>query len=650
MLTIHPYMTARSGETCDRYIPVTEEDFGDAKVVRVSAHCRFSPLHPEKAVTLELSGDFSENDGYTAVYMYSDFWSRPYFDTDLAKVPDRTQGIFIRKKDGSYTVILPLVSDTYKCDLRGGENGLTAVLFSWYDKLWTCEAPAFVYAEGENPFELAEVCAKAGMEALGMGGRVREERRYPEIFEYLGWCSWDAMQIRVSEEGLLSKVKEFKDKNIPVRWSILDDMWADIREFRGAEYADFGEMCRLMHGSSLYSFEADPIRFPNGLKHCIKAMNDEGMAVGMWHPATGYWRGINPESPLFEEVRDLLVETADGRYIPSPEPGKAFQFYDRFHTFLQSCGADFVKVDYQSDLRGLYRALNLMPVGKEARTLQTAIEASVGAHFGGDIINCMGMASENMWNRQSSMISRCSDDFQPENRPWFTKHILQCSYNSMVQGQFMTCDWDMWWTDDGQAVKNSVLRAVSGGPIYVSDKLGRSKKEILDPLCFDDGRILRCDRPAVPAKDCLTVNPETSENAFLVQNTCCDGGAGVIAAFDLRADNASVSGAFSADTVYGLEEADSYLVYEHFSGGWAVIGKSDVYRFTLNDQDDFRLYLIVPVIDGIACVGVTEKMIAPLTIERIDVDSETDTLISGEFRCSGTFVYWQNGELHKVCV
>ena len=35
----------------------------------------------------------------------------------------------------------------------------------------------------------------------------------------------------------------------------------------------------------------------------------------------------------------------------------------------------------------------------------------------------------------------------------------------------------MWWSDDGQATKNAVLRAMSGGPVYMSDKLGRSVGE-----------------------------------------------------------------------------------------------------------------------------------------------------------------------------
>jgi len=44
----------------------------------------------------------------------------------------------------------------------------------------------------------------------------------------------------------------------------------------------------------------------------------------------------------------------------------------------------------------------------------------------------------------------------------------------------------MWWTDDSQAVKNSVLRAISGGPVYVSDKLDRSREDVLKPLALSN--------------------------------------------------------------------------------------------------------------------------------------------------------------------
>ena len=53
-------------------------------------------------------------------------------------------------------------------------------------------------------------------------------------------------------------------KKIPVKWVIIDDMWAEVHDFYGMEYKDRTEMFRLMHSSKLSSFNADPIRFPNG--------------------------------------------------------------------------------------------------------------------------------------------------------------------------------------------------------------------------------------------------------------------------------------------------------------------------------------------------------------------------------------------------
>lgn len=642
MLTVRPYLTTVSGAVSEAYLKTELRTHGNVTVVSIDVLNRGpESLHPDRAVTLRLSGDFEDVRGYTAIYMYSDYWSCPRFGQDLRDVPDRTQGLIIEKNDGTFAVFLPLVSADYKCDLCGGEEGLCAVLFSWYDKLHGCRAPAFCYAEGDDPFALTEQCAKVGLQLLGRGGKPRAERRYPEIFEYLGWCSWDAMQIRVSEEGLLAKCQEFSEKSIPVRWSILDDMWAEVRTFWDAEYKTFGDMVALMHASPLYSFEADPIRFPNGLAHCIGKMHEYGMTVGMWHPATGYWRGIDPDSPLFTKLRDILIQRPDGRWIPSPAPGCMYRFYLAFHDFLASCGADFVKIDFQSCMRAHYRGIE--PIGRTAKTLSNAIEASAGLHFDGALINCMGMASENMWNRTNSCISRCSDDFKPEDRAWFSKHITQCAFNSVIQGQFHVCDWDMWWTDDGQAVKNSVLRAVSGGPIYVSDPIGRSRAEVLTPLVLDDGRILRCDRPAMPAKADLARDPEHSGAAFLVQNTCDGGRCGVIAAFDLSADDASVNGSFTPADVWGLAPADSYAVYEYFTGAYTVIGPSDVYRFTLANRDAFRLYLLVPYENGTAMIGIIDKMIAPLTVTR-----QNDDPAACETNCHGRFAYIKDGVLSII--
>lgn len=561
---------------------------------------------------VEITLDGAES--FMADFRHSECWCMPAFGEKLSAVPDETQGLVIKMTDGTFTVILPVVSEKYKCVLCGrGEKSVAARIFSSCDQMNYVEATAFVCASGEDPYILLKHAAQAALKKMGSVCRIREERRYPEVFEYLGWCSWDAMQIRVNEEDLIKKCEEFKQKNIPVKWAIIDDMWAEVHDFYGRTYKTREEMFSVMHASKLYSFEADPKRFPNGLAGCIEKMKRYGIKVGMWYPTSGYWSGVDPEGELFREQKDNLIKVCAGRYVPSWERDKAYRFYSAANEHLRKCGADFIKVDRQSVADKYYK--NLASVGEAARNYHDAIEAAAGQFFDNDMINCMGMASEDMWNRSVSAISRCSDDFLPEDSAWFTKHIMQCSYNSAIQGQFYYCDWDMWWTDDGQAEKNSILRAISGGPIYVSDELNRSRREKLMPLITDDGRILRCDRPAMPTADCLTENPTESGRVFKLQNVCGD--SGIMAVFNLSADNTCVMGEISPSQIHGLA-GEEFAVYEHFSKKAVILGKNETLHIELNERNDYRLYVIVPVKDGFAPIGRTDKFISPKTIKHVD--------------------------------
>ena len=254
------------------------------------------------------------------------------------------------------------------------------------------------------------------------------------------------------------------------------------------------------------------------------------------------------------------------------------------------------------------------PVGQVAREFHAGMEASVGEHFDNCLINCMGMGSEDMWSRSVSPISRCSDDFQPENKDWFAKHILMCAYNSLIQGQFYWCDWDMWWTDDGQAAKNSLMRAISGGPIYVSDMIDRSRKALFDPLALNDGKILRCDKPCTPTNDCVAVNPTVSGKALKLQNTV--GEYGIMAVLNIDEKAATVKTTIGGSDIDGFE-ADEYAVYEHFSKEMKILKKGESFDIELKDDDDYRLYIFAPIHDGFAAIGRTDKFISPKTIEYV---------------------------------
>lgn len=602
------YLNLSNGEKQECHVTIKDKLIDGVHAVYIDAFSNMS-IDSEFGAGIEL--EIENIKGWMADYRHSEFWCQPAFGIDLTGVPNETQGIIYQTKNGSWGVILPVVSEEYKCVLEGaGKKTVLAKLFSWYEYLVECRGLALLWAEGRNPYTLLQKCTKVGLKLLETGYRIREERRYPEIFEYLGWCSWDAFEIRVDEQGLLAKCQEFKEKNIPVKWALIDDMWAEVHDFYEIEYQNREEMFRLMHSSKLYSFKADPKRFPNGLKQCVNSINAYGIKVGIWHPTTGYWMGIDPKGDIFKEYKDCLIQTEDGRFVHSPSQEKAYQFYNAFHNYLRKCSAEFVKIDNQSMSRRFFK--KIAPIGEVARQYHDAMEASVGKNFDNQVINCMGMASEDMWNRSVSPISRCSNDFQPENREWFIKHIMQCSYNCLIQGQFYYCDWDMWWTDDGQAVKNSVLRAISGGPIYVSDKLNRSRAEILWPLILSDGRILRCDKPAMPTIDCLIVDPTQSTKPFKLQNIC--NGSGIIAAFNLNEKNSSVKGTLSPEDVDGLV-GEEYAVYEHFTRTMCILKRNEKLELELKNNDEFYLYILVPLVNGNGVIGRIDKYISPATVK-----------------------------------
>jgi len=180
-------------------------------------------------------------------------------------------------------------------------------------------------------------------------------------------------------------------------------------------------------------------------------------------------------------------------------------FYRDWYEALRAEGIDFVKVDGQSAVKNYYE--NNLPVCQAARETHRALEGAAGAYMGGRLINCMGMAMENILGRPGSAISRNSDDFVPESENGFAEHLLQNGYNAVYHDEVYYCDWDMFWTHHRDAVKHGILRAVSGGPVYFSDRIGDTDLAAVLPLVYRDGRILRMDRAAKPSPDCIFHDP-----------------------------------------------------------------------------------------------------------------------------------------------
>lgn len=198
----------------------------------------------------------------------------------------------------------------------------------------------------------------------------------------------------------------------------------------------------------------------------------------------------------------------------------------------------------------------------------------------------------------------------------------------------------MFWTRNHDDTQNAVLRAVSGGPVYVSDGLGATDPAKLRPLIYDDGRLLRCDRPAVPTADCLTADPRRTAIPLKIWNTA--GGAGVVAAFHIHDGDEPVRGSVGADDVPDLA-GSRVLVYEYFSQECRLLGPGERLAFTLAGEA-CKLYLLVPVSagSGIVPVGATGKYVPAHAIAHRWRDEQA-VRVQLRPNCSGPFACWSDG-------
>lgn len=558
-------------------------------------------------VTVEISVDELPS-RMTALHLHRDWWTRPVFITRPEDLPERTQFLCMETSGGA-ACLLPMVGNAAKCALFPGRPGVfTLRLTANRGGVSRFEEPLFFLAEGKTVYASAASVMTAAARYKGVP--LREDRRYPEMFEYLGWCSWDAFYTDISEDKVRRKAAELMEKKAPVRWFLMDDGWLSVRD------------------QKLYDLLPEKEKFPNGFAQMIRDLRSpDGIRwFGVWHALGGYWGGVEPGSKAAIEEKEHLCSTGAGKLLPYPEAEKGYGFFRDWYELLRNEGIDFVKVDGQSAVKNYFE--NELPLCEAARGMHRALEGAAAAYMDNRLVNCMGMAMENVLGRPGSGVSRNSDDFVPGNENGFAEHLLQNAYNALYHNVLYHCDWDMYWTSHADAEKHGILRAVSGGPIYFSDRIGETNADAVRPLVYHDGRITRLERAAMPAPDCLFADP-TQGGLMKVTNlgSCgTNGKAGAVAVYNLGDKEASA--AVSAADIFDLPEGN-YLCFD-----WKR-------RRVLSDGETVTLpaggcglYLLLPKEDGVTPVGLLDKYASFHALESV---KRGDGFLSASLRDGGTF-------------
>ena len=247
----------------------------------------------------------------TALYLHRDWWTRPAFVRRWEELPERTQCIYLEYEDG-FGCLMLLAGEQFKTNAKGLEEGKLCLNVTAYKGGQSeIKEPVFVWAKRDSVYEAVHACAVAA--AKETGALLKDQKEYPEMFDYLGWCSWDAFYTDISEEKVLAKSDELKEKKVPIHWMLLDDGWQSVRE------------------QKMYDLMPESEKFPNGFADMVKKLKEaEGSCVehvGVWHALGGYWGGIEPGSRAHLEQGAHLYETSAGKLLPCPDAEKGYGFY-----------------------------------------------------------------------------------------------------------------------------------------------------------------------------------------------------------------------------------------------------------------------------------------------------------------------------------
>ena len=257
-----------------------------------------------------------------------------------------------------------------------------------------------------------------------------------------------------------------------------------------------------------------------------------------------------------------------------------------------------------------------------------------------NILNCMGMAMENILARPASAVSRNSDDFFPNREGSFTEHLLENAYNAIYHDELYCCDWDMFWTSHPDGRKHSLLRAISGGPVYFSDRVGETNPDVLKPLAYLDGSLPMMIRSAKPTEDCVFSDPR-SGGVLKLHNAAPWGSvmAGGIAVYNLTGEQQNFS--FAPSDIPELEKSRRYWIYDWFGKQAYSMDAEERFEGTI-DAQGFGWYVILPERESLSCLGLTEKYVGFSAVESVSEVSGCTTVVLRE---TGT-VSWLS---HRKC-
>ena len=544
------------------------------------------------------------------------------------------QFILLQLSAGKYLALLPMTSDKAnglffleggKLMLKSGNYGRNAI---------DGELPLLCWAYGNSPYAATQSVWGQVFESGYVAAQPRSTKEYPEEpYGYLGWCSWEHYKTKISEKVIANAFHTIEESGAPIRWVMVDDGYLD------------------QQGRMLKSFGVDKKKFPNGWSPITGLKDDEKIKwVGIWRNFGGYMNGVSAKHTMTDLKPHLMKMKKPQIVLPKNTPEASKAFYDKMVGDTKDNGFDFIKVDFH--FRTFEHYFGTADPVEAMRQNNEALENATH-EMGIPLLNCIAQPNINSLQTKYSALTRSSPDYNQKDKDKNKCNTYQSFANHLWMGQTLWGDLDMFHTHDERDVKPmSIARAISGGPVYISDEPSKIKPEVLAPFAYEDGKLLRTSAPATLLPESFFIHPFRDDHVFRVVAPLEDGVA-AIALFNFTESGKSLNGGFTAKDYSHAGEllengsarkvpSEGLLVYDRKSKTVSELGdgfQAEVANF------DGDLFLLYPKRNGWVVIGRADKY---LPAAAVDVESVSDKQVSFTLKESGPLLVWSEKGAPKM--
>ncbi len=571
----------------------------------------------------------------TGCYRFNACWMQPFFGNKMSDIMFETQFLMAMLSNDNYIIIIPLLDSRFRCSLDSKDNKLILIAETG-STIETGDIVCGAYVCCSNDPILAIKHAMNEIKQKLGTFKLREEKATPEFVDYFGFCTYNAFYREYTHDKIISLLENYSNNDVIPKFILIDDGWQQT------------------NGKYLTSLEVNKDKFPQGISSFTRELRDrfDIKQIFGWIAYNGFWEGV--KSAEFEEFLPLVHtgfvpirlhkycydvdnqgEATAGMTFIKKECiendnflilDKLNEFYFKYFTYLKNEGINGIKIDAMAwiEMYGEHIGGRVFAMKK----LLDAAKVSTCSAFNGALLNCSCNSNDYYFNAEFSNVTRTSTDFYPLKPETNGTHILTNAHVSTWIGEIVLPDWDMFQTGIYGGEFHAAARAISGGPVYSTDEIGKENFNIMKKLSLSDGKLARCINPAILTKDSLFINPNKDNAVIKIQNQNVYNH--VVGCFNCNYNSENAEGCVSIQDIWNLPSGD----YGMFSYKEQKFVEN---KFIINlNKISFEICTIFDKKSGFAPVGLKEKYNIGATfteLEERDSYCEFKVLDSGEFIC-----------------